>query len=78
MSESGRHGQLTRGLIVRRLEFDRRHIADRFEKSPLIEPVNRFERGEFDGFDPLHGLPAVLTLAALWGLWQVLFRLFLS
>ena len=50
-------GQLTRGLIVRRLEFDRRRIADRFEKSPLIKPVNRFERGEFDGFDPLHGLP---------------------
>lgn len=47
--ESGRHGQLTLLTIVRRLEFGRRHVADRFEQTAMVEPVDPFQRCASDG-----------------------------
>jgi hypothetical protein len=37
--------------MVRRLEFRRWHIADRFENAAMVEPVHPFQRGELDGFN---------------------------
>lgn len=46
MCESG-HCSL---LIVARLVLGRRHVADRLEQAPHVEPIDPFQRGEFDRF----------------------------
>ena len=37
--------------IVARFGFGRRNISDRLQQSPVIEPVDPFERGELDGLE---------------------------
>jgi len=44
LCESGHRGL----LIVARLVFCRRHVADRLEQPAMIKPVDPVERGKFD------------------------------
>jgi hypothetical protein len=37
--------------MVRRLEFGGRHVAERPEEPPVVEPVHPLERRELDCFD---------------------------
>ena len=46
-------------MIVRRLEFRRRHIADRLQESTVIEPVDPFQRYVFHGFQMPPGTATV-------------------
>ena len=75
MFESRRHGVTLLTSIVRLLALHRRHVADRFEKAPVVKPVDPLERCELHGFD-VFGLPANTWLMffplphplKLWGL----------
>jgi hypothetical protein len=54
-----RHGRsrcrLLHLLIVACLEFSGRHVANRFEQSPVVEPIDPPEGGEFDGLEMTPG-----------------------
>ena len=43
---SDHHGESHLRLIVPLLTLHRRHVTDRLEESPMVEPVHPFERGE--------------------------------
>ena len=49
--ESRRHIDVIRGSIILFFGFGRRDVSDRFEQSPVVEPVDPLERGIFDGFE---------------------------
>ena len=49
--ESRHHGlSLVESMIVP-FELDRRHVADRFEQPPVVEPVDPLQRRELDGLE---------------------------
>lgn len=50
MVESRRHGDVLSLDIVARFGLGGRNVADRLEQVPVIEPVDPFQGGEFDGF----------------------------
>ena len=58
MCESRRDGVRLVAAIVRLLELGRRNQPDGLEKAPVIEPVDPFERGEFDRLDMPPGTAA--------------------
>lgn len=56
------HGEIVRGsgcCVVIRLGFSRRDVADGFEQTPVIEPVDPFQCCELDGFKGTPGSPPV-------------------
>ena len=47
---------MTRGLrIIARFGFGRRNVSDRLQQSLVVEPVDPFERGEFDRLEVAPG-----------------------
>lgn len=53
--ESSRLGLALLPCIVHRLELSRGNVADRLEKSAVVEPVDSFENRELDIFDVVPG-----------------------
>jgi hypothetical protein len=53
------HGQAVQRGAPGCLGFGERHVADRAEQRRLVEPVDPFERGVFDRFEPPPGPAAV-------------------
>ena len=59
MVESGRHGlSLVESMTVP-FVLGRRHVADRLEQPPIVEPVNPFQRRVLHGVDGAPRPPSV-------------------
>ena len=56
-------GRLFQLAIIRRFKFCRWHIADRLEQSPIVEPVDPFQRRVFDVVDIAPGSPLANELS---------------
>ncbi len=59
MFESRRRGALIGLGIITRFSFGWRDISDRLEQALVVEPVDPFERGEFDRFGVAPGATPV-------------------
>ena len=53
------HGDVVHHGIVSLFGFRRRYVADGLQQSPMVEPVDPFERGELDGFEVAPWSPPV-------------------
>ena len=51
MVESGRHGLRLVESIIRLLVLGRRHVADRLEQPPIVEPINSFQHRVLHGIE---------------------------
>ena len=58
MFESRRFGGLLDLRIVTRFGLGRRNISDRLQQSPVVEPVDPFQRGELNLFNVSPRSPA--------------------
>ena len=59
MFESGHHSQLVQLFIVARFGLCGWNVSDRLEETPVVEPVDPLEGGEFHGFGVAPGPASV-------------------
>ena len=59
------HIDVIRGSIILFFGLGRRDVSDGFEQSPVVEPVDPFERGIFNRFEARHG-PRLWITSALY------------